>query len=343
MTMLTLENLSHSYGSTRAVQDISLEVASGEMVTLLGPSGCGKTTTMKMVAGLLAPAAGDVLFDGVSVLNTPAERRQAVMVFQAHLLFPYLTVRDNVGFGLRMRGLPKREIAAQAEAMLERVHLTGMGDRKPSDLSGGQQQRVALARALVLDPKVLLLDEPLSSLDPHLRGEMRDLIRGIQRATGITTLVVTHDQDEAAALGDRMALMQDGRLLQYARPEAFYAQPASRAVAEFFGGTNFIPGQSSDGVFDCALGQLTLPGPDGPGTLTIRPEAIRLDGGGELVRGATVGQVTHEGAMRRVTVRVGETPLEAVVRPAEAAGLGQGAKVQIGINRADLWVLPQKC
>ena len=173
MTTLTLENISKQYGETSAVRTLNLEVASGEMVALLGPSGCGKTTTMRMIAGLLAPDTGDIRFDGRSVLKTPAERRGAVMVFQKHLLFPHLSVVDNVAFGLKMRGVSRHERRRQAQAMLEHVRLDGLGDRRPQELSGGQQQRVALARALVINPEVLLLDEPLSNLDANLRVEMR--------------------------------------------------------------------------------------------------------------------------------------------------------------------------
>ncbi|SVA92633.1 uncharacterized protein METZ01_LOCUS145487, partial [marine metagenome] len=203
-----LSNLSQHYPNTEqpALDRLNLDIESGQLNALLGPSGCGKTTAMKMIAGILMPTGGDILFDGDSVLSTPAERRGAVMVFQNYLLFPYMSVGDNVGFGLKMARVDKSTIKKKVLEMLELVQLPGVEDRKPSQLSGGQQQRIALARALIVEPKILLLDEPLSNLDAHLRDEMRELIRGIQRKMGITTVFVTHDQEEAVMLADKIAL-----------------------------------------------------------------------------------------------------------------------------------------
>ncbi|MCZ7545363.1 MAG: ABC transporter ATP-binding protein [Anaerolineae bacterium] len=227
MTQVTLENLTRRFGDVTAVDNLNLEIDSGELVAFLGPSGCGKTTTLRMIAGLLEPTSGDVKFDGASILDTPVEKRGAVMVFQQHLLFANMNVEKNVGFGLRMRGVDRAAIRKRVAEMLDLVRLSGFEDRRPEELSGGQQQRVALARALVVEPRVLLLDEPLANLDANLRLEMRDLIRNIQRRMQITTIFVTHDQEEAVMLADRVALMFDGVIQQYTPPRAFYERPAN--------------------------------------------------------------------------------------------------------------------
>ena len=214
MTQVSIQKLTKIYpgADTPALDQLSLEIPTGELTALLGPSGCGKTTTMKMIAGLLEPTSGDVTFDGRSVLRDKPEDRGVVMVFQNYLLFPYMSVADNVGFGLKMRKIDPAEIKRRVGEMLDLVKLPDLGDRKPSALSGGQQQRVALARALIVQPDVLLLDEPLSNLDAHLRFEMRDLIRSLQQEMGITTIFVTHDQEEAVVLADRVALILDGQM-----------------------------------------------------------------------------------------------------------------------------------
>jgi putative spermidine/putrescine transport system ATP-binding protein len=287
MTTLTLDQLSKTYATAgqAALHPLDLVVQSGSLTALLGPSGSGKTTTMKLIAGLVRPDTGDIRLGDRSIRDLAPDQRGVAMVFQNPLLFPHLTVVGNVGFGLRMRGIGQDTIAARVRDMLDRVRLTGLGDRKPSQLSGGQAQRVALARALILRPEVLLLDEPLSSLDPGLRDEMRQLIRDLQRETGITTLVVTHDQTEAVVLADRIALLLDGRLAQHDQPEAFYDRPATEAVARFFGGVNFIPGTARAAIFQSPLGTFVLPPgrAEGDGLLTIRPEALRLGPGGSRV------------------------------------------------------------
>ncbi|MDP2737172.1 MAG: ABC transporter ATP-binding protein [Pseudorhodobacter sp.] len=332
----------HYPGAAKPALDrLSLEIPSGELTALLGPSGCGKTTTMKMIAGLLAPSSGDITFDGRSILREAPERRGAVMVFQNHLLFPHMSVAENVGFGLRMRGAPKPEIAARVAEMLALVKLPDLGHRRPSELSGGQQQRVALARALIVRPKVLLLDEPLSNLDAHLRFEMRDLIRGLQRDLGITTIFVTHDQEEAVVLADKVALILDGRLRQYAPAEAFYKRPADVAVARFFGGQNFVPGHSDGAGFDSPLGRLRLPegARRGAGTLTFRPENVKFGAGAENALTATLLERVFLGTQTRLRLRVGGLVIEAVAGPDEAAGLAAGDAVPITLPRQNLWVL----
>jgi ABC-type Fe3+/spermidine/putrescine transport system ATPase subunit len=343
MTTLTLTALRKTYpgAGQAAVHGLDLTVGCGSLTALLGPSGCGKTTTMKMVAGLIPPDAGAVMLDGVPITTLPPERRDVAMVFQNPLLFPHLTVAQNIGFGLRMRGRPAAEIAASVTAMLARVRLDGLGDRRPTALSGGQQQRAALARALVLRPKVLLLDEPLSSLDPGLRDEMRLLIRDLQRETGITTVVVTHDQAEAVSLADRIALMLDGRLAQAGPPEDFYRRPATMPVARFFGGVNFLPGQSRGGLFHSPLGPLTLPpgAAEGDRILTIRPEALR-PGSGTNSRDARIQAVTFLGTQTRVRLLVDGTDLEALIPPDQARGLTAGDTICVTLPPDALWLLP---
>jgi ABC-type Fe3+/spermidine/putrescine transport system ATPase subunit len=343
MSTLTLDGLTKAYpgAGQAAIHGLSLTVESGALTALLGPSGSGKTTTMKLIAGLLAPDTGQITLDGRPITTLPPEQRGIAMVFQNPLLFPHLNVAGNVGFGLKMRGLSPSAIAPLVASMLDRVRLTGLGDRHPSQLSGGQQQRAALARALILQPRVLLLDEPLSNLDPTLRDEMRQLIRALQRETGITTLVVTHDQAEAVALADRIALLLDGRLVQHDRPEEFYRRPASEAVARFFGGVNFIPGTIRAGAFQSPLGPLALPGDaaDGNYVLTIRPEALRL-GPGPNSRPARVEAVTFLGTQTRVTLSLAGLALQALTSPDDARAAQIGAEITVSLPPDALWLLP---
>ncbi|MDM7932118.1 ABC transporter ATP-binding protein [Tabrizicola sp.] len=342
MTALDLAGLTKRYPVNTAptVQALDLTVESGSLTALLGPSGSGKTTVMKLIAGLLTPDEGDIRLGGQSIRDLPPERRRVVMVFQSPLLFPHMTVAENVGFGLRMRGVAPSQTAARTAAMLEKVRLTGLGTRRPVELSGGQQQRAALARALVLEPDLLLLDEPLSNLDASLRDEMRDLILSLQRETGVTTLVVTHDQSEAVILADRIALLLDGRLAQHATPDEIYRRPASRAVAEFFGGVNFLPGQAAGGVFQSDLGPLPLPPGHikGGSVLTIRPEAIVL-GPGPDARDATVLACTFLGTQTRVELDLGGTRLQALTNPWAASELAPGDRVDVTLPQDALWLL----
>src|SRR6202022_2964364 len=228
----------YGHGGEPAVRELSLEVDDGQIVCLLGPSGCGKTTTLRMIGGFLKPDGGDVRIDGVSILNQPPERRPTAMVFQRYALWPHMTVWNNIAFGLQVRRRPRDEVARRVEATLELVGLPGLGLRYPAQLSGGQQQRVALARALVLEPRILLLDEPLSNLDAQLRVHMRTELTAIQRRVGITTVFVTHDQEEAMSIADRIAVMNLGVLEQMDTPQAIYARPATLFVATFIGTMN---------------------------------------------------------------------------------------------------------
>ena len=345
MTHVSIEGLTKVYAGADepSVDELSLEIESGELAALLGPSGCGKTTTMKMIAGLLAPTAGNVAFDGRSVLSDKPENRGVVMVFQNYLLFPYMSVADNIGFGLKMRKVAKPEIARRVGEMLELVRLPDLGARRPKELSGGQQQRVALARALIVQPKVLLLDEPLSNLDAHLRFEMRDLIRGLQQEMGITTIFVTHDQEEAVVLADRIALILKGALKQYDTPEAFYRRPVDVATARFFGGQNFVRGKAENGVFQGPIGKLDLP-PDareGEGTLTFRPENIRAGAAatGENRLSGLVRSKIYLGTQTRLRLEVGGVAVEVLANPNDAQDVAEGETVPVSLPAAALWML----
>jgi putative spermidine/putrescine transport system ATP-binding protein len=279
-TAVELQGLVKAYDGTRVVDEVDLSVLPGSLTALLGPSGCGKTTTLKMVAGLLDSDAGDVLFDGRSVLHLRAEQRPVAMVFQKPLLFPHLSIGDNVGFGLRMRKVPKRERTERVGRALELVRLEGLADRRVGEVSGGQEQRVALARALVTEPAVLLLDEPFSALDASLRVEVRDLVRGLQQELGVTTLFVTHDQEEAVSMADQVALLLAGRVVQHGAPRSFYDAPRTLQVARFFGGRNQLAATVIGGTVTSALGHWPVHQTDGRWTLTVRPEAIHLGADG---------------------------------------------------------------
>jgi spermidine/putrescine ABC transporter ATP-binding subunit len=287
-TAVELIGISKSFADVPAVDRVDLAVASGEFLTLLGPSGCGKTTTLNMIAGFLAPDTGSIRLAGRPVEQVPSFRRDIGIVFQDYALFPHMSVAENVGFGLRMRRVAKPEIKRRVTEALDLVHLSGFGDRRPAALSGGQRQRVALARALVIRPTVLLLDEPLSNLDLKLREEMRLEITTLQRQLGITMVMVTHDQGEALAVSDRIAIMNKGRIEQLGDAHSVYEDPASRFVADFIGQTNFLPasvrqGSTAGGM--CSVtseaGELRLLAPQAlrDGTradIAVRPERLHF-------------------------------------------------------------------
>ena len=285
---LELRNVARRFGAEIAADDVSLTVGPGEFVSILGPSGSGKSTILRLVAGLETPDQGKIALHGVDVTGMPAHRRDCALVFQHYALFPQRTVRENVGFGLAMRRLPASAIASRVEAMLDRVGLAGQGDKRPHQLSGGQQQRVALARALVVDPAVLLLDEPFGALDVSLRRQLQDELRHIHRESGQTVLHVTHDQSEALALSDRVVVLQRGRIVQAGSPEEIYERPVNRFVAEFMDFRNIVlagvPGRDGGAIRLRILGEdVTLPRPGnvprGPLLAAIRPEHIILDTG----------------------------------------------------------------
>ena len=276
MSYLELTGLRKRYRDSVAVDDVSLAVEQGESVALLGPSGCGKTTTLRMLAGLIDPDAGAIRLDGVEMTRLPAHKRNMGYVFQSYALFPHLSIARNVGFGLEERRVPRAETARRVEEALAMVRLGGLDQRRPRELSGGQQQRVALARALVIRPAVLLLDESLSNLDAKLRDAMRHEIRDIQRALGITTLFVTHDQVEALTMCSRIAVMNRGRIEQIGSPEDIYERPATRFVADFVGRANILPATRDAGSV-CLWGvRLPAKAPEGDFDVFVRPQRIRL-------------------------------------------------------------------
>src|SRR3954463_1367652 len=281
MARLELIDLSKRYGDQIAVAEVTLDVADGEFLVLLGPSGCGKTTTLRMIAGLIEPSGGAARIGGTDVTYLPPWRRNTGMVFQSYALFPHMTVADNVAFGLEMRKIGKSEIEARTREALRLVRLEGYEARLPRQLSGGQQQRVALARARAIRPDVLLLDEPLSNLDAKLREEVRIEIRELQRQLGLTAIMVTHDQEEALTVADRLVVMADGEIRQIGSQRDLYERPADRFVAGFVGRSTFLPGRvTATGTFETtggiAIACRAAPG-TGAATLALRPEAIRLD------------------------------------------------------------------
>ncbi len=268
----------------RALDDVSIQIRKGEFFTLLGPSGCGKTTLLRLIAGFEMPTSGTILLDGADITDLPPNKRPVNTVFQSYALFPHLTVAENVGFGLTMQGRPKAEVDKRVAEMLALVKLEAMAGRKTSQLSGGQQQRVALARALAPQPKVLLLDEPLSALDLKLRKEMQVELKRLQTETGITFIFVTHDQEEALTMSDRIGVMSAGKLQQVGSPKDIYTRPVNRFVASFIGETNFLPATVVPGGVKLATGDVVEVATTRPGavTLTVRPEQVRIVGAGEV-------------------------------------------------------------
>lgn len=280
-TAVEARNVVKSFGqgavAVKALDDVSVQIRQGEFFTLLGPSGCGKTTLLRLIAGFDTPTSGGILLDGQDITHLPPNKRPVNTVFQSYALFPHLTVSENIAFGLQMQGRPKAEVAESVARMLALVQLEPMAKRKTSQLSGGQQQRVALARALAPTPKVLLLDEPLSALDLKLRKEMQIELKRLQMETGITFVFVTHDQEEALTMSDRIAVMSAGHIQQIGTPRDIYTRPANRFVASFIGETNFLTGQSDGVTVTLANGaRLPLTAPEGRVSLAIRPEQVRV-------------------------------------------------------------------
>ena len=333
-----MENLSRRYGPVIALNQLNLTMAPGELVALLGPSGCGKTTALRLVAGLEESDGGRVVFGGKDVTGLPASKRDVGMVFQAYSLFPHMTAMQNVAFGLTLRHKTADERRRRAGEMLELVGLSGFADRYASQLSGGQQQRVALARALAIEPTVLLLDEPLSALDAKVRSRLRDEIRRVQLEIGITTLFVTHDQEEALAIADRVGVMQSGHLEQLGPPTEIYARPATPFVAEFVGLTNRLPGDVKNGTVEVRGTRLPLVQPDapqGPAIALVRPEAVSLSTDGATSDGPLVGTViavAFLGATSRVTVDLGDLTVIAQMPTSTAASTPAGTRVRLDLR-----------
>ncbi len=321
--MLDIVNLSKTYGSAHALTDVSFSINQGSFTTILGPSGSGKSTLLLNIAGFVAPTGGDIRLDGRSLLNVSAERRNFGIVFQGYALFPHLRVRENIAFPLRMRGLGRAEIEKKVKQALDLVQLQPYAERFPKELSGGQQQRVALARALVFDPSLVLLDEPLSALDKALRDSLREELRRLHKAVGMTFILVTHDQDEALELSDHVAIINNGRLEQFSDPGTLYNAPASRFVAEFLGKSNFIP-------LDSAVGA---------------PEAMVLQAGGRNLQHSQQGALPASRRMvlalrpERIRLVNGQGSDEANLLPGEIADLSyRGADIGAAI-RTDIGLL----
>ena len=348
-TSVSLRSLTRAFGATRALDEMSLDIAPGELVALLGPSGCGKTTALRIVAGFEFADSGEVLIDGRDVSAVPASKRDMGMVFQSYSLFPNMNALDNVAFGLRMRkvgGMDRRKRAAE---LLDMVGLAPQAGQYPHQLSGGQQQRVALARALAIEPRVLLLDEPLSALDAKVRLQLREQIRTLQQRLGTTTLFVTHDQEEALSMADRVGVMRAGRLEQVADPAELYSRPATAFVAEFVGTMNRLPAelgaQSVNGARSVTVLGTTVPaqpgGPDsGPVDALIRPEnlTVKAAAGGNGI----VTNRTFLGAVTRVAVRLsGDTEVSVDVASTLALEMAPGTAVEVGLPATPVLVAPR--
>ncbi|WP_342363769.1 ABC transporter ATP-binding protein [Terrarubrum flagellatum] len=313
MAFLEISTLKKSYGDNQVVKTFDLSVERGEFITLLGPSGCGKTTVLRMVAGFETPSSGSIRMDGQEVSQLPPNQRNVGMVFQAYALFPNMTIAENIGFGLKIAKRPQSEIKARVQQMLDMIKLPQIADRYPFQLSGGQQQRVALARAIAVQPKILLLDEPLSALDAKVRVALRDEIRAVQRELGITTLFVTHDQEEAMSVSDRIVVMSEGRIEQIGAPFEIYNRPRTRFVASFVGTLNLLEGRVLDPAGKIEVqGQELMVASGFPqakaghtATLAVRPEAITIGDGVENANrlSGEIDNVAFQGAIVRIRVR----------------------------------------
>src|SRR5271155_4370565 len=274
--LLSIRNVAKSFGKTPVLRDISLQIAEGEFLTILGESGSGKTTLLRIIAGFENTDSGEILMEGERLDFLPPYRRRVNTVFQHYALFPHLTVEENVGYGLRVAKLPKAEIAGRVTEALAMVKMTAFAKSKPGKISGGQQQRIALARALVNRPRLLLLDEPLSALDANLRRQMQVELKSLQREVGISFIFVTHDQEEAMVMSDRIALLRSGELEQVATPREIYNRPATSYTAQFIGHTNLLRGRAENGIARCGPIEWPSEGPPGEAVFSLRPEAIRI-------------------------------------------------------------------
>ena len=351
-----LEGVVKRFGATVALAGVSLEIREGELFTLLGPSGCGKTTTLRILAGFVDPDEGEVYFDDVSVRGVPPAERGVGIVFQNYALWPHMTVFDNVAYGLRLRRLPAAEVRRRVEEVLQQVGLLGLEDRTPGQLSGGQQQRVAVARALVLNPRLLLLDEPLSNLDAKVRARLRSEIRRLQQELRITTVYVTHDQEEAMVISDRIAVMRDGRVAQVGTPVELYERPADLFVADFVGTNNLLPGTVAglrDGWVELATPAGVMRGraaaplhPGARAVLAVRPEALRISDGtpGDVGVPGRVALSQYLGSLLRYEVEVegGQVLLVDVHNPKGHPLLSPGQRTVVSFHPESALVFPEE-
>ncbi len=337
-----------------AVDEFNIEIKEGELVTLLGPSGCGKTTTLRMIAGFETPSSGQILFSGKDVSKVPPNKRDTAMVFQSYGLFPHMTVRANIGYGLRFKKLDKEKIKEETDKIMELVGLSGYGDRNPGELSGGQQQRVALARSLVIEPEVLLFDEPLSNLDAKLRENMRDEIRKLQKRLSITSVYVTHDQIEAMSISDRIVVMNKGKIEQVGCPEEIYYHPSNKFVADFIGKVNFIPGKvvgrkgesldieiEGSVINDVASTQYSK-GKDEL-VVVLRPEAIEIKPKGEGRLAADVIRKTYLGSYIEYVLELKDKNVITVhqFNPLHKVSFSVGDEVNIDFAEKDLHLISE--
>ncbi|MGI5241880.1 ABC transporter ATP-binding protein [Dactylosporangium sp. CA-139066] len=344
-TLVRIDAISRRFGEVRALEHVSLEIRQGEFFALLGPSGCGKTTLLRILAGFEHPDSGSVTLDGADLLAVPPHRRPVNLMFQSYALFPHMSVAKNIAYGLERERLPKAEIRERVDAVLTTVGLTGLARRRPNQLSGGQRQRVALARAIVKRPRLLLLDEPLSALDKKVRAEMQLELKRLQHEVGITFVVVTHDQEEAMSLADRIAVLSEGRVRQIDAPVPLYERPADLFVADFIGANNLVTGvAAADGLHVPGVGVLPCPVPaDAVGagaTLVIRPERVRLAADGSSAGGlaGVVRDVTFFGGTTRVAVQVTglDRPLLATVSGATTVAVGEQTRLAWSVGDAML-------
>ena len=335
---LRLSHVIKRFGAVTAVDDVSFDVPKGAFATLLGPSGCGKTTTLRMIAGFYDPDEGDIVVSGRRINDLPAHRRGTAMVFQDYALFPHMSVRDNVGYGLGVQGVPAGERAKRIEETLAFVGLGGLGDRMPSQLSGGQQQRVAVARALIVRPEILLLDEPLSNLDARLRRQMREEIRELQQRLSLTVVYVTHDQSEAMAVSDRIIVMNRATIAQEGAPRELYEQPRDPFVAGFMGDANRVRGvlarrNGTHGEVTLGAATLSLPHrglPEGDVELSIRPESITLRPPGTTPLAGTIRKAAYLGGIMEYTLESGIGPLFAVSTAVDRPyAVGDGVSIEL--------------
>ena len=356
---LKLENVTKIFaghgeiGDVVAVDQANLNIKEGELVTLLGPSGCGKTTTLRMIAGFEFPTSGDILLDGENINTLPPHKRNMSMVFQSYAIFPHLNVQENIAYGLKVQNRPKKEIDERVNRVLELVELPGFNTRAPNQLSGGQQQRVALARALVMEPKVLLMDEPLSNLDAKLREQMRSEIRRIQKFLGITSVYVTHDQAEAMTISDWIVVMNEGKIEQIGTPTEIYRKPASRFVADFIGRANFVDGVVESAGEDHVVVQmfghaLNVPAashqfkPGDQATVVVRPEMVEIDSREEAHVSALVTQAAFLGNHFEYVVDVDGQSLALMEGdPRRVTIHPEGTKVGLRFLEECLYVLPK--
>tara|TARA_X000001036_G_scaffold392588_1_gene391539 strand:- start:1720 stop:2814 length:1095 start_codon:yes stop_codon:yes gene_type:complete len=355
--IITIQNVEKHYGSVTALDGVSIEIEAGEFFSLLGPSGCGKTTLLRIISGFDNPSVGTVFIGGADMTDVPPNERPTNMVFQSYAIFPHLNVADNVGYGLKKQKLPKEEIDRRVDDALKLVDLEGYGPRESHALSGGQRQRVALARALIMKPKVLLLDEPLSALDKKLRETMQSELRKLQRTVGITFVLVTHDQEEALTMSDRIAVMFDGRIAQIDSPEGLYRRPISRRVASFIGVMNFIPAtviENTNKILSLnikSLGQLDIKTSSALKkseviTVGIRPEMLTIlyneSDTSEYSFNASIENASYYGDMTYYEVFIEDTDIKATVSMRNTAGrpvLEIGSKARVGWGKDSITIL----